>query len=187
VLLLPPRAVDGGVFAVWEAVGVARPAVVPPGPLCIAADLTWLEQEHMALLPPTLLRAFRDRARPPPGRRVAPARLFVHGLGETAPAALLRAAEAEGYRPLDLRDLAPRDVLAAFAGATAIAGASGPDLDGIIFCAPGTKVLEIAPADRFLPFAWMISEKIGLLHAVLPGGAPARFARLASMLRNWEP
>ena len=76
--------------------------------------------------------------------------------------------------------------LAAFAAADWVVGASGPDLAGLVFCATGTRVIELAPQEGFVPFAWMLAGKLRLLHAVLPGGTPERFAALAAMLENFN-
>jgi hypothetical protein len=184
-VLAAPGGVPAGVQAAWRALGLGRRVVTASdGPVRVA-DLVWLVQESTALLPGEALRAFRDRARAlvpaAPGRRI-----FVHGLGPPMPGNVLARMENDGFVVVHLAGMAPLAQAAAFVGAAWVVGASGPDLAGLAFCGAGTRVVELAPAERFWPFAWMLSAKIGLLHAVLPGWDAGRFTALVEMLGNWE-
>jgi capsular polysaccharide biosynthesis protein len=38
----------------------------------------------------------------------------------------------------------------------------------LMFCPPGTKIIEIAPNDNYRPFFTLISSKLGLTHAIMP-------------------
>jgi hypothetical protein len=188
-VLVPPGGAPGGasagVQAAWRALGLGRRVVTAPSGPMRAADLVWLAQESTALLPGEALRAFRDRARSlvpaAPGRRI-----FVHGLGPAMPGDVLAQMAAAGFVVVHLAGAAPLAQAASFVGAAWVVGASGPDLAGLAFCGAGTRVVELSPPEHFSPFAWMLSAKLGLLHAVLPGWDAGRFAALVDMLGNWE-
>jgi hypothetical protein len=184
-VLVAPGGVSAGVQAAWRTLGLPRRVVTAPAGPVRAADVVWLAQESTSLLPGAALRAFRDRARTlVPGAMGG--RIFVHGLGPAAPDEVLRSMTQAGFMVVNLAGMAPLAQAASFVGAAWVVAASGPDLAGLAFCGAGTRVLELAPAEQFRPFAWMLSAKIGLLHAVLPGWDAGRFAPLVEMLGNWE-
>jgi hypothetical protein len=54
-----------------------------------------------------------------------------------------------------------------FAEATMIVGASGSGLTGLVFCQPGTKVLELIPTDHVYPYYYTISDAAGLDYSCL--------------------
>jgi hypothetical protein len=188
-LLVPPGGLPNAVAAVWQELGLARESVATPFALCLAQDLIWLGQESAALLPAETLSAFRDQAQavaaPPEQQR----RIFVHGIGRETSGATLQAMADGGFELLDLAGVSPLAQLSAFAEAAWVVGRTGPDLAGIAFCAKGTRIIELAEAERFVPDAWMIAGKIGLNPAVLPCGGEVdleRFEALGNMLANRE-
>ena len=44
----------------------------------------------------------------------------------------------------------------------------GGGLANLLFCPPGTRVLELTPDCEYRPFFWAIAQKLGLLYSVLP-------------------
>jgi hypothetical protein len=92
-----------------------------------------------------------------------------------------------GIELVNLAALSPLAQLSVFAEASWVIGATGADLAGLAFCAKGTRVMELAEAERFLPDAWMVAGKIGLNPAVLPCRGDVdleRFEALGNMLAN---
>jgi hypothetical protein len=182
-VLVSPDGMPNNVVAAWQNLRVARPVRAAPAAVCRAADMVWISQPRAALLPASVLRAFRDRVQAAnPRARAAPNRVFVHGLGETVPDELRAAIVALGFRAMALNQMTPVAQIALFAGADWVVGATGLDLAGIAFCAAGTRVIELA-ADAFDTNGWMLAAKIGLLYGVLPRGDGEQFGVLEGLMR----
>ena len=58
------------------------------------------------------------------------------------------------------------DQITLFQGAEFIIGPHGAGLSNLLFCAPGTKVIEFMPAVEMRPFFWIISQKLDLVHGL---------------------
>jgi capsular polysaccharide biosynthesis protein len=184
-VLLPPLGLPAGVAALWQELDMARPSLVAPAALCVAADLMWLGQASTAELPAEVLVPFRDRVQRLVGGAAGTRRIFVYGLGGATASATLEAMQERGFELVDLGALTPLGQMAAFAKAAWVVGATGPDLAGLAFCAAGTRVIEVADAARFVPSAWLVAGKLGLNPALLPCHAEIDWGRvdaLAAML-----
>jgi hypothetical protein len=186
-MLVPPGGLPAPVAAAWQEFGLAREAAAAPAEICLAQDLIWLGQESAALLPADTLSAFRDQAQSIAEPSRSDRRIFVHGLGREFSEATLSAMQEGGIELVNLAALSPLAQLSVFAEASWVIGATGADLAGLAFCAKGTRVMELAEAERFLPDAWMVAGKIGLNPAVLPCRGDVdleRFEALGNMLAN---
>jgi capsular polysaccharide biosynthesis protein len=53
-----------------------------------------------------------------------------------------------------------------FQSAEFVISPHGAGLANLLFCEPGTKVIELMPSVEVRPFFWLISEKLGLVHGV---------------------
>jgi len=188
-VLLPPLGLPAGVAVLWQELDMARPSVVAPAELCVAADLMWLGQANTAELPAEVLVPFRDRVQRLVDGAGGTRRIFAYGLAGATASATLAAMQARGFELVDLGALTPLGQMAAFAKAAWVVAATGPDLAGLAFCAAGTRVIELADAARFVPSAWLVAGKIGLNPAVLPCQNSVdwtRFDALTMMLSNRE-
>jgi capsular polysaccharide biosynthesis protein len=94
-------------------------------------------------------------------RRVAPNPLFDQFLTN------------QGYTTVALDALTPSAQIQLFQSAETILAPHGAGLSNLLFCQPGTRVLELSPAREFRPFFWMMGEKLGLPYAILPCQTPA--------------
>jgi capsular polysaccharide biosynthesis protein len=72
----------------------------------------------------------------------------------------------EGFETVFLERMAIEDQISLFRDAEFVIGAHGAGLTNLLFCAPGTKVLEFMPAVEMRPFFWLISVGLDLRHAV---------------------
>jgi hypothetical protein len=207
-LLLPPTLAalrqETGIdhMALIAALGFAgMPMHHAAAPLVNAADLTWLENAHVSIMPATLLRSFRDRVHTlrPPG--AAHRRLYVkrRHLRRVVNNILVESFLVQnGFTPIFAEELSATQQIDLFAAADFVVAVHGAGLSNLLFCQPGTRVLELTPDTEFRPFFWHISEKLGLLHAVLPcptgsnsfnghlNVAPDRFRGLFKMLSLME-
>jgi capsular polysaccharide biosynthesis protein len=160
--------------AVLRAAGLdTRPLVEVPQGQAFARleEAIWLEDHFIEQVPGTYLRAFRDRLlalRPPsrPRRRICIKRRSLRALAN-APAieSFLARNDFEFH---ELEDMPATEQIAMFQDAEFIVAPHGAGLANLLFCAPGTKVLELSPDSEFRPFFWLISNKLGLSHGVLP-------------------
>jgi capsular polysaccharide biosynthesis protein len=74
---------------------------------------------------------------------------------------------ALGFTSVYLENMAFAEQIALFASASFIVAMHGAALANLLFCQPGTRVLEISPDVEFRPYFWMIAEKLGLAYGVL--------------------
>ena len=59
-----------------------------------------------------------------------------------------------------------RDQLLLFQSAEFIISPHGAGLANLLFCEPGTKVIELMPSVEMRPFFWLVAEKLDLVHAL---------------------
>jgi hypothetical protein len=96
-----------------------------------------------------------------------------------------------GFEPLAELPTAPSERASLFASSQAIIAIQGSALENLVFCPPGTQVLELAENTIWRPLYARLSDQLGLVHAVLPSAAgvnglspePAAFRRLLRILQ----
>jgi capsular polysaccharide biosynthesis protein len=76
---------------------------------------------------------------------------------------------AYGFITVSPEDLSLEEQIAMFAGAKIIIAPHGSGLTNIIFCQPGTKVIELISPHYLRYYYWGISQQLGLEHYYLPG------------------
>jgi hypothetical protein len=174
-LLVPPGFADvaPGHLALLDALGLNQwPVVEAPAPLCRLAQPVWLDNARFATMPAALLRGFRARlASLFPAAAGDPKRLFVvdGSVQRIAPnEALDGFLAAQGFTSVVPEALTPAARIALFRNAEIVIGIHGEGLANIVFCPDGARVLEISPRSQFRPRLWMLAEKCGLIHGVLP-------------------
>ena len=162
----------------------------PPAAICRAQSLTWPDHCAPFQLSADTLRAARGRAYEVQPPAEAGRRIFITSfIADQVRCATLAA--NLGYRLVDKvpADQAARAAL--FAGASSIIAVHGCQLDNLLFCQPGTQVIELAPKTGWRPRYARLSDQLGLTHAVLPcameGDALApdliEFGRLLRIMR----
>ncbi len=174
-LLVPPGFAEAAPahMALLEALGLGQwPALEAPALLCRLADVVWLDNTQLATTPAALLRAFRARIAalfPAPAETTS--RIFIKragGRGIAPNDAFEGFLATQNFTTVVLEDLSPAAQIALFRGAGMVIGAHGAGLANIVFCPDGARVLEISPRGQFRPRYWMLAEKCGLIHGVLP-------------------
>ena len=174
-LLMPPGFAGeaAGRLALLDAVGLGQfPVLEAPAPLCRLADALWLDTAGLAATPAAVLADFRARiaALYPAGGREA-TRLYVKPGGTRSVAAndgFEGFLAAQGFTTVVPQELSPAARIALFRSAEMVIGVHGEDLANIVFCQPGTRIMEISPRGQFRPRYWMLAEKCGLIYGVLP-------------------
>ena len=74
-----------------------------------------------------------------------------------------------GYEILELEGLSVKAQAAYLAEASHVVAAHGAGLANLVFCAPGTRVIELLPRLWPSPLFGMVSQTCGLDHTFLPG------------------
>ena len=136
------------------------------------ADAIWLENDSVLALPASQLQSFRARAaamRPASGgpkRRIYIKRAQHRRVAEDE---LLESFLAQqGFETVALESMAITEQMDLFARAEIVIAVHGGGLANLLFCPPGTRVLELTPDCEYRPFFWAIAQKLGLLYSVLP-------------------
>jgi len=135
-------------------------------------EAIWVDSDLVQYMPTSHLKDFQRRIaslygnlRGPRNRRLLVARSTptrkIHNL-EQVQAFLSR----YDFETVYLEGMSTRDQILLFQSAEFIIGPHGAGLANLLFCEPGTKVIELSPIAEFRPFFWMISQKLDLVHGL---------------------
>ena len=155
-----------------EAIGLGSRVMETAASFLKVREAIWIDSDLIQTMPAPYVRDFQQRiatlyadSRPPVRRR-----LLVARKGPTRTIQNLSEVEAVlskyGFETVYLEGMNVREQILLFQSAEFIAGPHGAGLSNLIFCHPGTKVIEWMPAVEMRPFFWMISEKLELIHAM---------------------
>lgn len=147
------------------------PRTVVPSPVCLVEEVFYLHHFNLESFPASVLHGARARvlADLPPVK--ADKLIYIR---RPAARRVDNAAEIEeavtrlGFTVHEMRGLSAADQIALFRSASFVISPHGADLSNLLFCAPGTRVIELSPDVHFRYFFAQISDKLGLSHAVLP-------------------
>jgi glycosyltransferase involved in cell wall biosynthesis len=156
-----------------RAVDLGGDCVVP-----VAADLIkvqeaiWVDCDLSPTMPAVYLKNFQRRVaglyqdlRTPPGRRLL---LAGHGPG----ARICNIQQVQNllsrysFETFDLEEMSLRDQILLFQSAEFVVSPHGAGLANLLFCEPGTKVVELTPSGEMRPRFWLIAEKLELVYAL---------------------
>ena len=135
-------------------------------------EAVWVEHDLVETMPAPYLKSFRRRvaalyasAQTGLGRR-----LLVARRGPTRTIQNLDQVQdclsRYGFETVYVEGMSIRDQILLFQSAAFIVGAHGAALSNLLWCAPGTRVLEFMPVVEMRPFFWLISQKLDLVHAM---------------------
>jgi capsular polysaccharide biosynthesis protein len=169
-------------------------------PYCHVEDVIWLDRGFIEFIPAASLLAFRARfmrRRDPPARRDRRLYIARRGTRRVANAAQIELfLTKRGFSIHTLDEYTIDQQIDLFSQAEWVVAPHGAELGNLLFCSPGTKVLELSPDVDFKPYFSYMSNKLALTHGVLPcatqdGGFNAemtvdmeKFAALFRMLRH---
>jgi hypothetical protein len=144
-------------------------------------EAIWVEPDLVETMPAAYLKSFRRRiaALYAPAQTGHGRRLLIARRGPTRTIQNLDQVQdclsKYGFETVYVEGLSLKEQILLFQSAAFIVGAHGAALSNLLWCAPGTKVLEFMPAVEMRPFFWLISQKLDLVHAMQfcpPVGAP---------------
>lgn len=158
-------------LAAWGFGDMPRSTVAAP--VCRVEELYWPRDYHFNAMPAAGFQAARRQALaqlPPlpagPRRRIHIRRT---GKRRVSNAAAVEATLARhGFTTHELPQLSPSAQMTLFHEADFVIAPHGADLANLVFCEPGTKVIEFSPDQQFRPYFSQISDKLGFCHGVLP-------------------
>jgi len=83
-----------------------------------------------------------------------------------------------GFEVIDVGVMNVKEQMAAFTDAEFVVGAHGGALTNLVYCVPGTPVIELTPASYINPFFRLLCWSAGLVYGCL--GYPCTTERLAT-------
>jgi glycosyltransferase involved in cell wall biosynthesis len=146
--------------------------VEAPASLIKVREAIWVESDLIQQMPALHLKHFQQRIAARYADTVGPRnrRLLIERKGPTRKIDNFEQVQAflsgHGFETIFLEGLSIVEQILLFQSAEFVIGAHGAGLTNLLFCKPGTKVIEFMPAVEMRPFFWMISEKLNLVHAV---------------------
>ncbi len=148
------------------------PAVEIADPFVRVEEIYYLKQTNMHHLPAAHMQALRAHAeglRPAPVRRDRHIYIARRGTRRIRNKEVLDGFLAnQNFATYYLEDLSIDQQIDLFSQAAWVIGPHGAEFGNLLFCRPGTKVLELSPDIDFKPFFSYMCNKLGLLHGVLP-------------------
>ncbi len=135
-------------------------------------EAIWVDNQNVNAIPAPYLKDFQQRIsalyaglRRPRNRRLLIARKgttrTIHNIDQVQ--ALLSGYD---FETVYLEGMSMVDQILLFQSAEFIISPHGAGLANLLFCEPGTKVIELAPSVEMRQYFWLISEKLGLVHAL---------------------
>ncbi len=135
-------------------------------------EAIWVESDLLESMPASSLKDFQRRvaARYAGLGRRRNRRLLVARRGSTRKIHNIKQVEAflskYNFETVYLEGMKVTDQIMLFQSAEFVIGVHGAGLANLLFCEPGTKVIEFMPFVEMRPFMWLISEKLDLVHGM---------------------
>ena len=148
------------------------PAVEIAHPYCKLQQAYWLAGTAIFNIGGEQIQGLRARMAalrpPPPVRtgRIYIARRLHRGIANAE--ALAPFLERQGFTTRYLEDCSFEEQVDMFSTAEWVIGPHGSELGNLLFCQPGTKVLELAPDFDYKPYFSYMANKLNLAHGILP-------------------
>ena len=136
-------------------------------------EAVWAERDIVQTMPAPYLKDFQRKvvALHSGSRLSKKRRLLVARKGPTRMIHNLRHVRSflsrRGFETVYLEGMSVIDQIVLFQNAEFIISPHGAGLANLLFCEPGTKVIEFMPSAEMRPFFWLISEKLDLVHGML--------------------
>ena len=135
-------------------------------------EAIWVDSDQIQGMPAPHVKDFQRRvaalysgSRGPRNKRLLIARKGLtrkfHNLEQ-----LEASLSSHGFQTVDLQGMSSVDQILLFQSAEFIIGAHGAGLSNLLFCEPGTKVIELMPSAEFRSYFWLISQKLDLVYGL---------------------
>jgi len=136
------------------------------------SEAIWVDSDLVQSMPAPCLKDFQQRvaARYAGSSGPRKRRLLVARKGPTRKIHNIEQVQAFlskcGFETIYLEGMTIVDQILLFQSAEFVIGPHGAGLANLLFCKPGTKVIEFTPSVEMRPFFWRISEKLDLVYGV---------------------
>jgi hypothetical protein len=148
------------------------PVIELDAEVCHLEEAVWIENYMIHDIPADAVCKFRDRVRRRLGRNLPRSRrvyiLRANARGIANDDEVRAFCEENGFIAYRLEHTDDEEQIRIFQEAEFVIAPHGAGLSNLMFCEPGTKVIELCPDILFGPFFWQISEKLGLFYGLLP-------------------
>ena len=135
-------------------------------------EAIWVDSDLIQSMPACHLKDFQQRisARYAARRTPRNRRLLIARKGPTRTIKNLEQVQnflaRYDFETVYLEGMSIVEQILLFQSAEFIIGPHGAGLANLLFCEPGTKVIELTPYVEMRPFFWLISEKLDLVHGM---------------------
>jgi capsular polysaccharide biosynthesis protein len=147
------------------------PMVEIDAPVCHVEEVYWLDDCFIEQMPAQFVQAARADMLARLGPRSATNNIYIRRERTRTVAnaeRIEKIARRNGFSVHELEGMTPRAQMQLFQNADFVVAPHGAGLANLLFCAPGTKVIEFSPECEFRPWFSQLSDKLDLAHAVLP-------------------
>jgi hypothetical protein len=147
------------------------PIVEIDAPVCHVEEVYWPDECFIEQMPAQFVQAARADMLARLGPRGETNNIYIRRDRMRTVAndeQIEKMAQRNGFSVHTLDGMTPRAQMQLFQNADFVVAPHGAALANLLFCAPGTKVIEFSPECEFRPLFSQISDKLDLVHAVLP-------------------
>ncbi|NJO77111.1 MAG: DUF563 domain-containing protein [Cyanobacteria bacterium RM1_2_2] len=135
-----------------------------------AGNLGWIEPWALKFLRQQFLKlADAQLSHLPRHERIYISRANAHHRRVLNEAAVLEKLHAAGFVAVELETLTLAEQIALFRHAKVVVAPHGGGLTNLLFCSPGTQVVEFVAPQYTRHYYWVISQQLGLRHFFLVG------------------
>jgi glycosyltransferase involved in cell wall biosynthesis len=156
-----------------KAVGLDRYDIVDVAENLIKVqEAIWVDSGDLGAIPAAYVKDFQKRVAGRYAGLSGPRnrRLFIARKGQARTIDNIEQVQSlldrHEFETVYLEDKSIIDQILLFQSAHFVVGAHGAGLSNLLFCEPGTKVIEFMPSVELRPFFWLLSEKLGLVHGM---------------------
>jgi len=135
-------------------------------------EAIWVDNDQIQCMPAHPVKAFQRRVAALYARSRGPRdkRLLIVRKARTRKFHNLEQLEAclsgYGFQTIYLEGMSSVDQILLFQSAEFVIGAHGAGLANLLFCEPGTKIIELMPSPEFRSYFWFISQKLDLVYGL---------------------
>jgi hypothetical protein len=157
-------------MAMLHAMELVFATVEPDEALVRTEDLFWHPTFGMSHVPASLYREFAAEMARRFGAPRAMERLYIrrpHNRKVANADQVERFLASKGFAVVELENMPPVAQMKLFVDAEFVVSTHGAGMANLVFCRPGTKILELSPNIEFRPFFWQLSEKLRLPYMIV--------------------
>jgi tetratricopeptide (TPR) repeat protein/capsular polysaccharide biosynthesis protein len=134
-----------------------------------AGNLGWIEPWALKFLRQQFLQLGSAQPQHPHHERIYISRANAHHRRVLNEPAVLEKLRAVGFVSVELETLTLAEQIALFRHAKVVIAPHGGGLTNLLFCSPGTQVVELVTPQYTRHYYWVISQQLGLRHFFLVG------------------